>query len=140
MDVRRLALWEGRYATYMSNDIFSAMEADSGIRVKELKVDGRSVSIVCRNTGKMPSDEVVLFYLQAEESSVIRPERELFAFRRIHLVPGEEQQIKVDVTNDALGIYDRNGDFHLEPGRFRILAGGNPDGCLSASFEVQNRK
>ncbi len=110
------------------------------VEYKELKVDGRSVSIVCRNTGKMPSDEVVLFYLQAEESSVIRPERELFAFRRIHLVPGEEQQIKVDVTNDALGIYDRNGDFHLEPGRFRILAGGNPDGCLSASFEVQNRK
>ena len=25
MDIRRLALWEGRYATYMSNDIFSAL-------------------------------------------------------------------------------------------------------------------
>ena len=36
MDVRRLALWEGRYATYMSNDIFSAIIEDQGEVVLEL--------------------------------------------------------------------------------------------------------
>ena len=36
MDVRRLALWEGRYATYMSNDIFSAVIEDQGDIVLEL--------------------------------------------------------------------------------------------------------
>ena len=36
MDVRRLALWEGRYATYMSNDIFSAIIEDQGDVVLEL--------------------------------------------------------------------------------------------------------
>lgn len=30
MDIRRLALWEGRYATYMSNDSFSAIVEDQG--------------------------------------------------------------------------------------------------------------
>lgn len=30
MDIRRLSLWEGRYATYMSNDIFSALIEDQG--------------------------------------------------------------------------------------------------------------
>ena len=30
MDIRRLALWEGRYATYMSNDTFSAIIEDQG--------------------------------------------------------------------------------------------------------------
>ena len=36
MDVRRLALWEGRYATYMSNDIFSSIIEDQGNVVLEL--------------------------------------------------------------------------------------------------------
>ena len=36
MDIRRLALWEGRYATYMSNDIFSALIEDQGEVLLEL--------------------------------------------------------------------------------------------------------
>lgn len=36
MDIRRLPLWEGRYATYMSNDIFSALIEDQGEVVLEL--------------------------------------------------------------------------------------------------------
>lgn len=107
---------------------------------RNLNVDGRTVSILCRNTGGMASDEVVLFYLQAEESSVIRPERELFAFRRIHLAPGEEQQIKAELTDELLGLYDRNGDFRLEPGKFRIFAGGNPDELPSVTFELTEQE
>ena len=103
---------------------------------RNLKLEGRTVSIVCRNTGRTPSDEIVLFYLQAETSSVIRPERELFAFRRIHLAPGEEQPVKAELTDEVLGIYDRNGEFHLEPGPFRIFAGGNPDRLLSCSSDL----
>ena len=30
MDIRRLSLWEDRYATYMSNDVFSAGIEDQG--------------------------------------------------------------------------------------------------------------
>ncbi len=36
MDIRRLALWEGRYATYMSNDTFSAVIEDQGEVAVEL--------------------------------------------------------------------------------------------------------
>ena len=36
MDIRRLALWEGRYATYMSNDSFSAIIEDQGEVAVEL--------------------------------------------------------------------------------------------------------
>lgn len=36
MDIRRLALWEGRYATYMSNDIFSSLIEDQGEVLLEL--------------------------------------------------------------------------------------------------------
>ena len=36
MDIRRLVLWEGRYATYMSNDIFAATIEDQGDVLLEL--------------------------------------------------------------------------------------------------------
>ena len=36
MDIRRLALWEGRYATYMSNNSFSAVIEDQGEVAVEL--------------------------------------------------------------------------------------------------------
>ena len=36
MDIRRLVLWEGRYATYMSNDIFAATIEDQGDVLVEL--------------------------------------------------------------------------------------------------------
>ena len=36
MDIRRLPLWEGRYATYMSNDIFSSLIEDQGEVLLEL--------------------------------------------------------------------------------------------------------
>ena len=36
MDIRRLSLWEGRYATYMSNDIFSSLIEDQGEVLLEL--------------------------------------------------------------------------------------------------------
>ncbi len=36
MDIRRLSLWEGRYATYMSNGTFSALIEDQGEVVVEL--------------------------------------------------------------------------------------------------------
>ncbi len=36
MDIRRLPLWEGRYATYMSNDIFSSVIEDQGEVLLEL--------------------------------------------------------------------------------------------------------
>ncbi len=38
MDIRRLSLWEGRYATYMSNETFSALIEDQGSVVLEMSV------------------------------------------------------------------------------------------------------
>ncbi len=38
MDIRRLSLWEGRYATYMSNETFAALIEDQGEVILELSV------------------------------------------------------------------------------------------------------
>ena len=104
---------------------------------RDLKISGRKVSLLCRNTGSRESDEVVQFYLQARSGFVIRPERELFAFRRIHLAPGEEKRIEVELTDEALGVYDRNGEFHLDAGPFRIFAGGDPHALTQLDFEFE---
>jgi len=101
---------------------------------ENLTVDGRTVSLAVRNTGTVPGDEVVQFYLHACCASMLRPERELFGFHRIHLEPGEVRTVMQEIPDEALGFYDRNGDFRLEPGEYRIGAGGNPKNLLSATF------
>lgn len=58
MDIRRLSLWEGRYATYMSNDTFSVLTEDQGEVTLEMSIrnnEGARVSPLClpyfRGTG-----------------------------------------------------------------------------------------
>ncbi|MGN0878531.1 MAG: glycoside hydrolase family 3 N-terminal domain-containing protein [Oligosphaeraceae bacterium] len=103
---------------------------------RDLTVDGRTVSVTCRNAGDVPSDEVVQFYLSSLEGPFARPRRELFAFRRIHLQPGEEQRVSVTLADEALGAYDRDGSFVTFHGAYDILAGGTPDALLQTSFTL----
>ncbi len=58
MDIRRLSLWEGRYATFMSNETFQALIEDQGEVILELSVrngNGARISPLClpyfRGTG-----------------------------------------------------------------------------------------
>ena len=93
----------------------------------DLTVNGRTVSVCVTNTGSYESDEVVLFYLQVQKFPFIRPEKELFAFRRIHLKIGESMVVSAELTDECLGRYDREGKFVMSPAECRIFAG--PDLC-----------
>lgn len=103
---------------------------------RDLSVDGRTVSVTCRNVGDVASDEVVQFYLTALEGPFARPERELFAFRRIHLQPGEEQRVSATLDDEALGAYDRDGSFVTFHGAYTISVGGSPDALVKTSFTL----
>lgn len=91
-----------------------------------LQTDGKTVELTVQNTGDIAADEVVQFYFQAQNSPVIRAERELFSFSRIHLQPGEKRTVQAEVSPEILGYFDRHGEFQTASGKFRIFAGGNP--------------
>jgi beta-glucosidase len=89
-----------------------------------------------KNTGSRAGVETVQLYVRDAVASIVRPVKELKAFRRIHLRPGESKIVEFALQASELGFYDDNGELKLEPGTFRVGVGGDSSVELTSSFEV----
>lgn len=96
-----------------------------------------TVSVTVKNSGRRAGDEVVQLYVQDLVGSVTRPVRELKGFRRIHLAPGEAQKVTFELTPESLACWNAEMKHVVEPGMFKLWAGGSSEKGLSASFEVR---
>ncbi|WP_201783277.1 glycoside hydrolase family 3 C-terminal domain-containing protein [Hymenobacter sp. AT01-02] len=65
-----------------------------------------TVTLSVRNTGKTAGAEVVQLYVQDEQASVKRPEKELKAFEKVFLKPGESKSVTLSLPADAFRYYD----------------------------------
>jgi len=80
------------------------------------------------NTGKLAGDEVVQLYVHDEYSSVVRPLKELKAFKRISLEPGETRSIEIELVSDAFAFYDVGTQaWRVEPGLFELMVGSSSE-------------
>ena len=76
------------------------------------------------NTGSRAGAETVQLYIRDVKSSVERPYKELKAFRKVFLQPGETQQVSLTVDQSALSYYDdKAAAWTVEPGAFEALIG-----------------
>ena len=66
-------------------------------KAKYGKNDVITVSFDLKNTGKMAADEVVQVYVHRINPSVEWPEKELKAFSRVPLNPGESKTVKLEI-------------------------------------------
>lgn len=96
-------------------------------------------SVVVTNTGSREGTEVVQLYVHDEVASVTRPVRQLVGFRRVALQPGEARTVDFMLGPKELGLYNRDMKFVVEPGTFRVFAGGSSVGGLQAEFAVAAR-
>jgi len=90
---------------------------------------GFDVEVAVKNTGSVAADEVVQFYISALESHLPAPISRLVGFERIHLQPGESKMVRLAVKPEMLMLYDEDGIQKLEPGKFRLTAGGCSPGA-----------
>ncbi|MBN1440043.1 MAG: glycoside hydrolase family 3 C-terminal domain-containing protein [Anaerolineales bacterium] len=82
------------------------------------------VAVEVENTGGREGDEVVQVYLKDEEASQTVPLLQLQGFARIRLAPGEKQTVTFTLSREQMRFADENGDWILEPGKFRVWVGG----------------
>jgi beta-glucosidase len=86
--------------------------------------DGLRVSVDVRNTGPRAGAEVVQLYVADVEASVPRPPKELKAFEKVALQPGESCTVRFELDERALSFWDeRSRAWRAEPGEFEILVG-----------------
>ncbi|WP_423066385.1 beta-glucosidase family protein [Devosia sp. CN2-171] len=122
------------YTSFALDDLevdASGFEADGAV----------TVSVTVENTGKRPGSEVVQLYISDPEASVPRPGRELKAFEKVFLGPGEKLRITLPLDARAFAFYRVEAKHWLvEPGTFVVRVAQNAaDEGLTAEISRQNR-
>ncbi len=91
----------------------------------DLTVTGLDATFKVTNTGDRKGDEVVQLYLHQDLSTVVQPERQLKAFKRITLEPGETRTVTLHLDYDDLAIVDADMQRTVEPGTYHVLIGSS---------------
>ena len=114
----------GHGLSYTSFNIGKAVAS-----AKEIARDGQwSVVVPVTNTGRTAGAEVVQLYISDRKCSVDRPVKELKAFQKVYLQPGETREVTLSVGIDALSFYDETTQtWKAEAGDFEALIGTASD-------------
>ena len=102
--------------------------------------DTLTVSYKIKNAGDVAGAEVSQIYVSDSESTIFRPVKELRAFNKVYLEPGEEKEISVELSKRAFAYYNVNiNDWHVESGDFHIMVGASSrDIRLEATVKVNS--
>jgi beta-glucosidase len=85
-----------------------------------------TVTASVTNTGRRAGAEVVQVYVGDVEASVARPLRELKGFVKVHIEPGETQQVSCQLDERAFAFWSRRfRQWVVESGEFMIAVGSS---------------
>ena len=90
--------------------------------------DQLTITVPVTNTGSRAGAETVQLYISDKKCSVDRPVKELKAFQKVFLQPGESRDVTLTIGRDALSFYDESkSQWTAEPGDFEALIGTSSD-------------
>jgi beta-glucosidase len=144
---------EGIYVGYRYYDAFkipTAYEFGYGLSYTQFQYSGITLSnntftdsitikINVKNTGKMEGKEVVELYLSAPKTEIEKPEQELKAFAKTHLLkPGESQELTFTLSPRALAsFWSGVSSWIADKGNYEVrLGSSSKDIRAKASFTV----
>ncbi len=98
------------------------------------------VSFNLKNTGARSGEEVAQCYISKPQSAVSRPVKELKAFRKISLLPGETKNVTFELSSNELYYFDEATSlYQVESGNYIVSVGGSSDKLpLQSGFELTN--
>ena len=98
-----------------------------------------SVSVNVKNIGEISGDEIVQLYISDKYSSITRPVKELKAYQRVSLKPGESKEIVFDLNKSDFAYYDSEMNSIVEAGDFDILVGNSSrdEDLKNVTFNVE---
>ncbi|MCE5228020.1 glycoside hydrolase family 3 C-terminal domain-containing protein [bacterium] len=93
-------------------------------------------SVAVTNIGSREGDEVVQLYVRDVVGSVVTNVKDLRGFQRVHLKPGESKTVEFWLGPEELQLYDRNNQWTVEPGQFKVMVGSSEDTKLEQTLEI----
>lgn len=101
--------------------------SDIKLKKKNLtKGEGAKVTFTIKNTGDVAGSEIAQVYVAKPESKIFRAPKELKGFVKIHLDPGEEKKVTVELDDRAFAFWNMaTEDWCVESGEYKILVGAS---------------
>ena len=101
----------------------------------DLKVCCRTVSVQVTNGGAVGGAEVVQLYIAPPKDGIFRPVKELKAFDRVELAPGESKSVEFELDDRSFAIW--NDGWKIPSGTYTIQIGASSqDIRLEQSVEI----
>ncbi|MGY5803929.1 glycoside hydrolase family 3 C-terminal domain-containing protein [Rhizobium sp. LEGMi12c] len=92
----------------------------------KMGAEGITITVDVTNIGDRTGSELVQLYLRPLVSTVERPDKELRAFAKLQLAPGEQGAASLVVRPRDLSYFDEQaGTFRAVAGRYELLAAAN---------------
>ena len=95
----------------------------SSFRYSMLRVHKGQISFTVKNIGRQSGIETVQVYLGLRSSEIVRPKKELIAFSRLELAPGQET--KVTLRLEILPWRAKDGRLLTERGTYELSIGAS---------------
>ncbi|WP_046732089.1 glycoside hydrolase family 3 C-terminal domain-containing protein [Streptomyces humi] len=102
--------------------------AVGGLTVESTGDDSARASLTVTNTGTRAGSHVVQIYVGTQAGPVRRPARELRAFAKVRLEPGESRTLSFDLGRRAFAYYDvQDAVWAVAPGDYLVQVGENAE-------------
>ncbi|MBB3649571.1 beta-glucosidase [Rhizobium sp. BK619] len=100
--------------------------AEPRLSAGEMGSEGITVSVDLTNIGDRAGSELVQLYVRSPETKVERPDKELRAFAKLSLQPGETGTAVLKILPRDLAYFDvETGAFRAEPGNYQLVVAAN---------------
>ena len=128
-DVSNTPLYPFGFGLHYAAPAVEAVRCDGDVSAAALRA-GETLSVRCsvRNAAERTAWATVQLYIQGLSGSVVRRVKELKAFEKVCLAPGETREVTLQLGLEALGVWNRQMQFDAEPGAVRLMLeeSGNP--------------
>ena len=95
-------------------------------------------SVTLRNTSQVPGAQVLQMYTHQRAGSASRPVRELKAFEKVMLAPGESKVVELTVPAQQLSFWSPAlHTWSLEPGTFDVWVGADSNAQMHTTFQLR---
>lgn len=113
--------------------VYSNLRLDTNILKRNSKI---ILKVNVKNDSSIAGKEVIQLYIQDLVGSVVRPVKELKAFKKEYFLPYEEKEIIFEINEEMLKFYNENLEYKAEPGMFKIFVGTNSVETINEVFNL----
>ena len=117
---------------------YTTFELSKAKAAKQISADKPlKVTVKLANTGKMAGAEVVQLYVSENNPTVLRPKKELKAFKKVHLEPGKSTTVTFELKHSDLAFWnDKTHAWDVNKGSYTIHI-GNSSANIAQTLTVE---